>query len=425
MHLYPPPLIRGGTDTFSGSVVIEELASSHAVLLWDTLRSVLLWAGEDPAARAGLFLPAAPGRRRARLAEAAGDPDLAGPLAAVLSGPLDALARALEQPEAAVPVEVARACRQVAAWADASGCSGTALAFMQAAALADPADAEAAYLTGRLARGRAERARAECWFWEAVARSRRSRDSGSRVLAIIGLGNLHFQRGNLPAAGRTHARALRIARHHGLRTLEGMASHDLFVIADEGERAAEAAEHAAEALRAYGPGHPRLPSLAHDVAVFWMNRGSFAPALRVLASVLPHILGRRERLLTLGSVARAAGAVGERPTFGAAWDEVWETTGSAGGPGVDGAGPALLALAQGAVSLGDWERAEGAAAEALRVGTARGEGMVVVSAESVLDAARNGRAAAANARPRSRVEPAEEVVGTFLEYLARMGSVAV
>lgn len=417
MRANPPPLTRGGTDTFRGSVVIDELGSPQAVLLWDTLRSVLLWAEEDPGARAGLFLPAAPERRRARLAEAAGESALAEPLAALF--------RALNSPEAASPAEVAGVCRQLATWAVARGCSGTALAFMQAAALADPADAEAAYLTGRLARRRAESARAECWFWEAIARSRRSRDPVSRVLAVIGLGNLQFQRGNLPAAERTHVRALRIAERHGLRMLEGMASHDLFVIADERGREAEAAAHAARALRAYGPGHSRLPSLAHDVAVFWMNWGSFAAALRVLTSVLPHIRGRRERLLTLGSLARAAGAVGERPTFDAAWDEIWDTAGGADARGPDGACQAFLALAQGAMSLADWGRADRAAAKALRVAAARGEAKVVVAAESALDAARSGRAAAERARPGSGVEPAAEVVGTFLEYLARMDSVAV
>jgi tetratricopeptide (TPR) repeat protein len=417
MRTSPPPLTRGGTDTFRGSVVIEELGNPLAVLLWDTLRGVLLWAGEEPGARRELFHPRAPGRRRARMAEGAGGSPLAEPL--------DALLRALDDPDAAAPTEVAGACRRVSAWADATGCAGTALAFMQAAALADPTDAEAAYLTGRLARGRAETFRAEGWFWEAVARSRPARDPGSRVLANIGLGNLHLQRGNLPAAGRTHARALRIAQRHGLRSLEGMASHDLFVVADERGRATEAADHAEQALRAYGPGHPRLRSLAHDVSVFWMNQGSFAPALRVLVSVLPHIRGRRERLLTLGSLARAAGGVGERQTFDTAWDEVLETVDGAGVRESEGACQALLALAQGALSLGDWERAERAATEAVRVAAARGEGKVVVDADSVLDAVRSGRAAAGRARVPAREAPTEVVVGAFVEYLACMDRVAV
>jgi tetratricopeptide (TPR) repeat protein len=415
MRHSPPPLIRDGTEAFPGSVILDEVAGKDGVLLWEAMRSVLLWIEVRPASRKRLFLPGARTVRAEHLDAAAPE--------AVLANPLRGLAGVLADPDAVAPADVAKACREISDWADRSGRISTALAFMQTAALADPDSAEAAYLTGRLARLAAENVRAECWFWEAVARSHRSGDPASRALSFIGLGNLHRQTGKLAAARRYQARALFVARRHGLDQIAGMASHDLFVLADERDHSREAEKHAMNALRWYGMGHRRLPSLAHDLAVFWMDRGDFARALPVLRAVQPHIQGARENLLTLGSIARAAGAVGDRATFDGVWDEMRPVLSDAeAGPEGTAAlsGSVLLALAQGAERLGEWERAEQAAGRALEVATRRGEMEVAIRAEAVRDAARSGRAGTARARSRPEsLGPEEEViVREVVEYLA-------
>jgi tetratricopeptide (TPR) repeat protein len=369
----PPPLIRGEGETFRGSEVLQEFEEPTAVLLWDSLRSVLLWAEATPEERPRLFLPGARRRRLADL-EAAGPED-------GLRKPLRVLAHALDRSVSTSAEALAAACRQVSEWADTQGKLATALAFMQTAALLEPDDAEAAYLTGRLARRRAEYARAESWFRQAIAVAQRSGNGKAHALAFIGLGNLHLQRGNFPAAKKSHTLALRIARKHGLREIEGMASHDLFVIADETNRVREAENHAANAFRAYGAGHPRLPNLANDIAYFWMNRGHFDRALRVFRALLPHIHQRRERLLTLGGIARAAGALSDSSEFDGAWSAAWEIIDS--DSTAEAAAQALVLLAQGAASLGDRERMERAASRALQVAEERAEAQVEFLVEAV------------------------------------------
>jgi hypothetical protein len=56
------------------------------------------------------------------------------------------------------------------------------------------------------------------------------------------------------------------------------------------------------------------------------------------------------------------------------------------------AAEALLVLAQGDASLGEWAAAEDAARRALEVAVTRGEARTRLGAEAHLEAARNGRA---------------------------------
>lgn len=414
-----PPLTRDSAESFPGSVILDEVAGAEGVLLWEALRSTLLWLEVRSASRKRLFLSGARIARSEHLSAAAPE--------AVIVAPLQELAQVLSDPDVVAPADVAKACREISEWADRSGRLSTALAFMQAAALADPRDAEAAYLTGRLGRLAAENGRAESWFWEAVARSHLSGDPASRALSFIGLGNLYRQVGKLPGARRYQARALFVAKRNGLPQIAGMASHDLFVLAGEREcesdDAREAEAHAVNALRWYGKGHSRLPSLAHDLAVFWMNRGQFARALPVLRAVQPHIREPRERLLTLGSIARASGAVGDRATFDRVWDELEVVLHGVEAPperAVAAPGAVLLALAQGAESLGEWDRAGQAAACALKVAAERGEAEVRMWAEAVRDSARSGRAGEmrGRARPESPGPEEDGIVREMVEYLA-------
>jgi tetratricopeptide (TPR) repeat protein len=224
-------------------------------------------------------------------------------------------------------------------------------------------------------------ARAETWFHQAIIVARRNGDRKARALAFIGLGNLHLQRGNFPAARRVLTTALKTARRSGLHEIEGMASHDLFVIADDGGRVQEAEIHAANALRSYGARHPRLPNLANDVAYFWMNQGQFSRALPVFRAVLPHIHQRRERLLTLSSIARAAGALSDESEFDRAWSRAWEIIEA--NSTEEGAAQALVLLAQGAADLRDRERMERAASRALQAAGERGEAQVQFLVEAV------------------------------------------
>lgn len=376
----PPPLTSGGGEAFTGSVALVE-GDDDALggLLWTSLRGVLLWAEAAPEDRPALFLPSAEAERMAWLRLDGGETAPREPLAE--------LARMVGSPGAAETGAVADACRRIAEWAESEGRLKTALGYLQAAALVCQDDAAAAYATGRMARRVAEYARAESWFQETIERAGRNSDYTSSALAYVGIGNLHVQRGNFPVARSAHRRALALARKHHLPAVEGMAHHDLFAVALIGEQFAAAEKHAAAALRAYGPGHRRLVSLAHDLALVWLDRGAPARSLVVLRAVLPHVRQRRERMLTLGSVARAAGRVGDRATFEEARAEIQEVAGTDLVP--EGTAPALVALAQGADGLGDRALAVDAAEQALELARRRGEAHTEHQAEEQLAALRS------------------------------------
>jgi tetratricopeptide (TPR) repeat protein len=368
----PPPLTRG-RERFEGSSVLTEYQGELGVLLWQSLRNVLLWTETDPARRKGLFPPGAEERRRVKLgAEVVVD---------ALRAPLGAIARLLADPVGADKKRVATACQKVAEWAENQGSLATALAYMQAAALSSN-DARQSYEVGHLARQRGEYPRAETWFRRAILLGRQGGDWESYSLAFIGLGSLYMQRGNLPAAQRAHMRAFRASRRKGLRKVQAMALHEMFVIALERNQVREAEELAAAALRAYGPGHPRLPSFAHDVALFWTDRGYHAPATTVLTALLPHIRRPADQVKLLASLARAAAGANEPAIFEEAWERSWELNSEAGQ--AEKTAWAFQSLATSAASMGQWDKAAHAAERALQIATERQETQIRNSAETLL-----------------------------------------
>lgn len=394
-----PPAILSGGEAFEGAGILEELPDPLAALLFQAVRDVYLWARTEPEARAGLFAPRGGDALVALLREGAAE--------VPLQSPLMTLARMADAPERASAEDVAVACGHVAAWADGRGWLGTALAFAQGAAVALPGEAAASYSVGRLARRRAEHARAETWYRRAVALARQSGDWTTYAMAFAGLGNLYAQRGSLPAARRFHLRALRAARRHSLRPLQATALHDLFVIAAQAGHADEAERLAREAFEAYGGDHPRLLFLAADVGYFWMEQGRFAPALTVLQALAPHMHRQEDRTQALANIARAAAGAGDRGLFAQAWDEVWHAAARA--PASENAATVMLELAHGAATLGEHDRAEEAAARAVDAARARGEARTRLAAESVLDQVRRAR----GLRPRAEAdapfaEPAAE-----------------
>jgi tetratricopeptide (TPR) repeat protein len=304
--------------------------------------------------------------------------------------PLDQIARILADSTSCESVVIAAACDQIRKWAEDADLPNTALAFAQAAALADMENARWAYEVGRLARIHAEYARAESWLRQAIVRARKTEDWSSYSLAHIGLGNVFIQRGAYPAARRAHTRAYRTAKRHGLRRPMAMAAHDLMVVAITAGTLPEAEQYAAAAAAAYGPQHPRLPYLTADMALLWMENGFFSRALEALRAVLPHVTGFPDRLLVLAMTVRAAGATGARDIYAAALGEALEFLGKDTVRG--GVSPTLLNLAYGAASAGESERAADFAKRAVALATDTGEAEVLLKAEAVLNSVRTGKA---------------------------------
>lgn len=371
-----PPALVHGNETLEGTEMLEEFSGAVGLVLWQSMRDVTLWAGgREPQERTDLFRADANEQRLRQLEQAGID--------ATIDAPLRVLARISAEPSVITEEEILAACRDIATWAEGQEKPATAISFAQAGALAAPANAAAGLRVGQLARRKAEYARAESWFRRVIGLGRQAKDWASYSEAFLGLGELYTQRGNYPAARRFYVRGLRAARRHALRDIQGRALHSLFVIAVDTPAPGEALEYARAAFKAYGPTHPRLPTLARDLSYFWMTRGRFAQALAVFQALAPHLGTQGERMLNTADIGRAAGGAGNRPEFDRAWDEVWSFAGE--WHTRPNAAQALLDLARGAASLKDWMRAERAATTARDVATRREESRVALEAEAVLD----------------------------------------
>jgi tetratricopeptide (TPR) repeat protein len=375
----PPPLTRGD-EKFEGSSVLSEFDGEFGILLWQSLRNVLLWSATDPTRRKGLFTAGAEERRRVKLLSADMDDALRGPLAVI--------ARLLADPAGADRRRVAAACQRIGEWAEKNEKSATALAFTQAAALTAANDARLSYTVGRIARLRAEYPRAETWFRRAILLGRQSGDWESYALAFGGLGNLYLQRGNVPMAHKSFLRSYRAAKRKGLRNVQGSALHDLFVVALKRQQVRDTEELAALALRAYGPGHPRVPFLAHDVAVFWITQACYAPALTVLKALQPHFERPSEQARVLAHIALAAAGMGDVESFEAAWKESLQLI---AGTDQTGAAAVYVSLADAAAFAHDWDRTATVAKQAVLLADAREESDLKERAETRLAEALEGQ----------------------------------
>jgi tetratricopeptide (TPR) repeat protein len=382
----PPAILHGQDEPLESAGILDEVPGPSGLVLWQSLRDVTLWASTPPFDRDGLFSESAERRRLAAILSAGFDPQLEQPL-----GMITAM---VGRPGRVSAERLALACRRVAQWAEAGGSLATALAFAQAAALACPGDASAAFKVGQIARRRAEHARAETWFRRAIALARQEGDWASYSLGFAGLGTLYMQRGNFPKARSFHSRRLRAARRHGLRDLAGGAYHDLCTIAFESGNFDEAQLLARQAFDTYGPRSPSVPRLAHDVAYLWTLQGYFGRAVPVLKAVLPYVTKKGERLVVLSNIARAAGASANRAELERVWPEAWDLAhDQALG---EFAAEALMELARGAHGLKDYDRAEAAGRDALNLAETRREGRIVLAAEGFLQAVGLERSAVGN-----------------------------
>lgn len=376
-----PLTIPGGA--VAGAEIVRELPPEVALPAWQALRSVLMWAAEEPGQRSDLFEPCAMADWERELLEAEWEPDLRVPLAVLIGE--------LSRPSQAAPDAIAHACLCVADWALENNGVATALAFAEAAALAWPQNPRYAWMAGRLLRTQGRVREAEQWLKRAARAASSSRDSDAQTLALNSLGNLYYEIGSYQQAATTHQQALRTARKRGLREREGEILHDLFVATWYLGRTEEAGEYARAAFEIYKFGHPRLAGLAHDVAFSWVAEGHYARALTVLIELPSFFQSPRERVRVLASVARAAGGCGNREVFADVKEKIWSIAEAGSGPGV---GAALVELARGATSLEEWDLAERALTRASEIAQKCSESDVLIEAEEALRSVQAHRAAA-------------------------------
>lgn len=290
-------------------------------------------------------------------------------------------------PDEATGEAVAAACLSAALWAEGKGAYHTALGFLHAAEDVEPNNPHYAYNLGRVARKLALYDESLAWLKWAHYVARESRRWEVATLALSGLGNLHRQRGNLPRATRFHEAARRMARLRGLRTLEGDALYDLSVMSGDFGDHRRVIDYARQALTVYGPGHSQIYYLAHDIAWYWMDSlGDFENAAHVFSALLSHVWKPSHRLLISANLGRAAAGAGWKDLFESMWLDTWGVMRQS--VDQEGHAAALVQLALGAGTLGDWDRAAIAAEEGQKIALLRRESPVVQIADAILDSLR-------------------------------------
>ena len=379
-----------------GAVLLHEVPEPFALHVFTALRMVCAWAAGPEAS--GAVFDAADGEEWevAVLRTEGVDADLWAPVALI--------AGELAHPAEADAERLAHACLAVTDWAVSHDAQGTALQFAEAAAAVWPANARIAWLAGRLYRDRRQFARAELWLRRARRIAVWNGDWDLQALSVTSLGNLKLMTGQLPGARELLTSALRLARRRGLREREAKALHDLFVCATYAGRLDEAETYAAQAFAAYGAEHADLINLAFDVSHFWTQQGQFARALGVLRALDGRFPDADRQARVAASTARAAGALGDAACFHAAWQRGWQLLDTGVVEHLRAAAP--LELGMGALSLGLWEYAEHALAQARDAAAEMREGDTLARAEAALESLRADQAAGAAAGARTFPPPA-------------------
>lgn len=378
-----------------------------ATLLWQMVHAVRMWSAQPPAARAGLFAPLSLDRRRLIAAAVAEYP--------VLRWPLRTVEVMVSCPEHARPREVALACAKITEWADALHMSESALQFSEAGALADPRNAKLAAVAGSACARLADSARAEAWYRRAIKVGRRNEDWEWYIRAYIRFANLVYELGDFGRAHDYYLKALRAARWRGRPPFAGQAAHGMFQVAIHVSGYRQAEDLGLLALSAYPVNHERVPHLAHDIAYLLLRHGWYSRATRILDAVVPMIVRPNERIVVMGSVARAAAGMKRRDQFEQAAAEV-ELLAEIS---TEGAGMAFVHVAEGFLTFGQWDAAERLAARALEVAMRRGERDTQRHAYATLDRITH-RTPAATEPPvaAGRVDATVATVLTRLETLS-------
>lgn len=393
-----PPPEHHNIDLAEGVRIFDELPGATGILIWQLARDVNAWAMAEPDDRGNLFGPQVESRRKAAIESAGED-------VAEIEAPLHALATMTLHAGIADGSVVTSACQRVSEWAEARGASTAALAFEQAAAIASPDSAPAAYRVGKLLRRRADYGRAEVWLQWAVMLGRQSDDRETQARAYSGLGNLHVMKGSYPTAERQHQKAMRLAVRHSFRELSGQVAHDMFTLCAITGREEEALAFARTALQEYirAEDKQRLTRFANDLAMLWIQQAHFERAVRLLTAVLPHE-PIHSRQYVYGNIAHAAAGLGDRELFEQYWTEASELLEAT--PVTERHTRTWIGLGRAAIHLEDWSRAETAARNAMQIAESVNEAETSFEAEQLLQTVRERRAQPLDVEP-ARPAPAE------------------
>jgi tetratricopeptide (TPR) repeat protein len=379
-------------------------------VLWQRARDVRLWAAFQPAPL-GLFRAPTPLQQTLHQTAITEAPGVADSLCVLLG--------MVCRPAETARAEVARACIQISQWGNDGNCVEVALAYAEAAALADPTSAEAAAVAGMLCLrvtpepgGEPMDVRAAAWLRRAARLARRAKDWEWYIRAHIRLGLLLYRLGDYSAARKMYERAGWMADWFGRDELAGKAHHDLVAIESFVGTYSAAAGETRKALALYPLRHDRIPYLIHDFAFALMRHAYYSASLKLLEAVWDHI-PEPNRLIINGTVARVTAGLRDRIRYESAATHVALLAEIC----ADGASWAYIHIAEGARCFEEWDRAESYAGHALDLAIQLREIDAQRAAYEVLDTVML-RVPAAREQP----APAsvDELVSMCLDRLARL-----
>lgn len=346
------------------------------LVLWYALRNARTLAESTPEDDPATLFAEMSRERRDQYARAAA-------VTPTLATPLGVLARLRGSPREAERGEVARACRQVAGWAEEGGLAKLASHFAEAAARLHPDSAELALSAGDACRRVGALSSAGAWFERAYGLAVREESREVRVSALLGSGAVLRAEGRREEARECFRRAARAARRTGRDRQAAEAHHALMTLAAETGAFAEMDRHAAAALALYPTRHPSLPALARDLGRGFLRQGNPAAAAALLELARDRATGPSVSALCWSAEAWAHASAKHPEASGNAERNALQLLAmdAAHAPTV------LLGLAEANRLQGNWARTRHYAAEARAAADRLGDAVLARRAETLAAAA--------------------------------------
>lgn len=302
---------------------------------------------------------------------------------------LQADLRILTRLDGVIGTDIANACACVSEWARNAGYLRTAAIFAEAGAATSPDDPNAAFVAGRANRMLNEVWRGELFYMRAIRLAYRSLRWDIYIRAHLGLGRLMADTGRRNAALKAYSTAASVAETEGIEWLAAQTYHDLLVLHFDSGNLGGALEYAFKAIRTYPVHNERFPLAVHDLAFVLVAHGHAAEALPMLEAVIRAPLEAEYQLLVMGTLARAAGQLGNRDMVAGAETMVLHMA-----PQFQfHAAFAMMNLAFGLRAIGEWERAARHVEQALVLAQVTDVGYVLAHAPELLRQIRSRTAA--------------------------------
>lgn len=288
--------------------ILDDIPHELGVELALVVRRIWLAAGCPPTRRESLFRVSRSAfvaeRREEALAQLAAD--VRHELRVLLT---------VYTPEHPSEVEIAAAAEALTEWAQASGHACTALNLAEAGAIVAPTHAHAAFIAARTNRQVGEAWRAEVYYRRAILLAYREQQWKDYICAQLGFGTLLVDRGDLIAAAQRYERAARKADDQGIEWLAAQTFHDLASLHFQRGDVDAAIESVKSALTIYPRLNERVPVAVHDLAFLHLLREHHIEAMALLELLIPLPLLPHDQVLVSGSLARAAGALGQQSLY--------------------------------------------------------------------------------------------------------------